>query len=408
MVSVDGNFAGVSSQFVRPKAATAAKPPPAPCEHTLFCDETGNSGSRFFHPDQPIYAEGGWLIKNVDIPRANALIESLERQHGYTPQTKGTSLKSNPRGRRYIQQVFDELRHLAAPFLYLVEKRYFVCAKAVETYFDPNYNPMVDPGETWDPATRQQRADLLYAADDDVVRDFAEAYRSKDAAAIAAVGERWEEALENAGQIGLALQLRVSLREIEAHMRSEFELADPTIPPGFDSMNMPALAQVFQLVEQNLPPCELLHDECASFEEVYRYVYNMVSAAEPATLRMRDGRRHQFGFESLRALNFGNSEQIAMLRASDYLVAGCTEFARQSFAGKEPPQDLADIAYPGLGMLMVWALSHQIGQPVPQFGEVMASERFIGPVFKRLTAMTGPARRPDSSRRPPRPNASPA
>jgi hypothetical protein len=35
---------------------------------TVFCDETGNSGTRFFSPDQPAYAEGGWFVGRAEGP----------------------------------------------------------------------------------------------------------------------------------------------------------------------------------------------------------------------------------------------------------------------------------------------------------------------------------------------------
>jgi hypothetical protein len=33
--------------------------PPA---HTLYCDETGSTGSRFLDAEQPTFIEGGWFV----------------------------------------------------------------------------------------------------------------------------------------------------------------------------------------------------------------------------------------------------------------------------------------------------------------------------------------------------------
>lgn len=54
--------------------------------HTLFCDETGNSGSNYYYPDQPIYAEGGWLVAHDQRENLDAAILEIERRYGFTPK----------------------------------------------------------------------------------------------------------------------------------------------------------------------------------------------------------------------------------------------------------------------------------------------------------------------------------
>ena len=285
------------------------------------------------------------------------------------------------------------LRHVAVPFVYLIEKRYFVCAKAVESYFDPVYNAAIDARETWSPEVRQARAEKFYAGPEELIAAFAEAYRIENGAAIATVGARWVEWFEAQGDTKTVAELRASLPTIAAHMQQEFScLHDEGLPRGFDSMNMPALVQVFQLVEQNVPPCDMLHDECATFEAVYRHVYNLHRDADPSAVVMDDGRKQIYGYENLNSLSFGNSEEHPFLRAADYLTASCTDFARRSFAGEDVPPDLAKLTYPGLGAIMVWALSHMLpeSERMPQLGQVLASERFVGRVFGQLHKMVHP------------------
>jgi hypothetical protein len=109
---------------------------------------------------------------------------------------------------------------------------------------------------------------------------------------------------------------------------------------------------------------------------------------------MTDGRKNVYGFERMNSLSFGDSEAQPLLRAADYLTASCTEFARRSLTGEEVPQDLAELAYPGLGAIMVWALSQMLpeSQRMPQLGQVMASEKFIGRVFGKLHMMMHPSK----------------
>jgi NAD(P)-dependent dehydrogenase (short-subunit alcohol dehydrogenase family) len=133
-----------------------------PTTHTLFCDETGNSGSNYYYPDQPIYAEGGWLVAHGQTEKLENAVLEIERSHRFTPKTKGTKLKDSTRGQEYL----DAVSRKATPFFYLVEKKYWICARAVGTFFDPNYNLTVAPIETFDPRINKVRADLLYAVPD--------------------------------------------------------------------------------------------------------------------------------------------------------------------------------------------------------------------------------------------------
>jgi hypothetical protein len=186
--------------------------------HTFFCDETGNSGSRFYYPEQPLYLEGGWIISNGDIPKTTEEILRLEADAGYTSKTKGASLKKSRPGRAYMRKVCEFMAQRAVPFVSIVEKRYAVCAKAVDTYFDAAYNPAISNEELWDPDARQARAQLFYDLQEDAIVRFAEAFRSMDSSAIVEVGGRWEELLRANGNGGAADQLAAGLPLLREHI----------------------------------------------------------------------------------------------------------------------------------------------------------------------------------------------
>jgi hypothetical protein len=348
--------------------------------HTFFCDETGNSGSRFYYPEQPLYLEGGWIISNGDIPKTTEEILRLEADAGYTSKTKGASLKKSRPGRAYMRKVCEFMAQRAVPFVSIVEKRYAVCAKAVDTYFDAAYNPAISNEELWDPDARQARAQLFYDLQEDAIVRFAEAFRSMDSSAIVEVGGRWEELLRANGNGGAADQLAAGLPLLREHIQGEFEtLSSDKLPSGYDSLNLPIMAQVFQTIEQNSPELDIVHDECASFEELYRHVFRMMRDAKHGELVLKDGRKHVTGFRAIKTLAFADSEEQPLLRAADYLVACCSEFGGLAFQSKPIEEDLAKAAMPAIGAIIVWALSkaHNLG-PMPKLGEMFASNTWVG------------------------------
>lgn len=358
--------------------------------YTVFCDETGNSGSRYFSPEQPVYAEGGWFVPNGQVAELEAAVLELEHNHGYVPQSKGTKLKDSRDGREYTAAVLERLGGTAIPFLYLVEKKYFICAKAVGTFFDPNYNSLVDPEEATHPDVRKLRAELLYAAPDEIHLAFAEAFRDQYAAGLVEVGKRWANVLAAAGQSGLAVQLRYSLQNLRRNMQEEFAGYNTLgLPRGWDSLNAPSFAQAVQLMEQAGLPCMLVHDECATLDAAFRHFYARYSEAERRIVLRQDGSIEIFGFRSLRSLSFANSELSPLIRASDYLLANCVDFTRRALAGTPIPDATRKSAGYGLARMMHEAKS----LPTPrsaalQIGELMASDVWIEQVTKAFFRQT--------------------
>lgn len=346
---------------------------------TVFCDETGNSGTRFFSPEQPVYAEGGWFVRNDQQADLEAAILELEKEHGYNPRSKGTRMKDSPFGRRYLATVLKKVSQSAAPFFYLVEKRYFICAKAVWTYFDPTYNSMIETEEPRDPAIRKLRADSLYTAPDSILLAFADAFRAQDSAGLVAVGRQWADALGAAGQGGLAMQIRFGLPHLRENLEEEFTLfGQMGLPKGWDTLNAPSFAQATQLIEQSGRPCQLLHDECATLEATFRYFFARYCDADRRIVSRADGSVEIFGFRNLRSLSFGDSEARPLLRAADYLLAGCSGFARLAAAGEPVPNDFRELANHGLSRMMHAALDRKPPPSVAgQTGEIMASDAWI-------------------------------
>lgn len=353
-----------------------------PTTHTLFCDETGNSGSRFNDPDQPLYAEGGWLVPHAACARLAGEFAEIETRFGYTPKTKGTRIKDSATGRSCIAAALEMLARDATPFFYVVEKRYFICAKAVETYFDPKYNPSIDPVETFDPRLRTLRADLLYGAPDAVVAAFADSFRQEDHVAIARIGADWANAMAACRQLGLATQLRVSLPMIAGHMEREFaKLRTTGLPKGYATLNAPSLAQAFQLIERSSPPCDMIHDQCDSLAAIYRYFFDRYRNAEHDVLPKLDGSGEIFGFRRLNSLSFGDSEMLPLLRASDYLLASCVDLCKRAVNREEIPVELRDASQHGLARMMNMAAGHHSDvRTSGQIGEIMASDMWISQV----------------------------
>lgn len=363
--------------------------PPA-ASHTLYCDETGNTGSRFLDPDQPVFAEGGWFIAKHRRAGAGDAIEKLERKfNAGTNELKGAKLAKTTKGQALIRAVCEAVgREGGIPFLYIVEKRYFVCSKIVETFFDPFYNPAIGTAETWQPERRQSDAQFFYDNGGILIDEFAEAYRTADPVAVKVNAEKWVEHLKKLGTSGYAERVAGVLPQIEDEIATERKHATSnTFPSGMDSLNLPIVAGVFQFVEQHCPfPCDIVHDQTASFAPVYQYVFNTFANARPSIVQMKDGRETHLGFDNAISLSFTDSQTEPLIRAADYAIAGTRKFVHLATTNQRIPHDVTWAAFGLLGSLIfgLCEAAHPSLGPMPDFTRVMSSKVWISNVVTRL------------------------
>ena len=362
----------------------------APPAHTLYCDETGSTGSRFLDPDQPTFIEGGWFVSNDERDGARGAIVNLEQEFSrQATELKGATLVKSSRGQALIRTVCETIGKMyGVPYVYAVEKRYAVCATIVDTFLDCAYNANVPTSDLWDPEKRQAEAQFFYDTGGPLIDDFADAYRRKDAAAVRRNAEEWTKHLNASGFKAQAVKLAGVLPKVEREIQSADASNRPQeIPPGIDALNFPIVVAVFQFVEQHCPyPCDIVHDRTASFEAIYAHFFRLFVGAAPAIMELKDGRQMHYGFTNAHSLSFADSKTEPLIRAADYALAGTRKFIQLAIAQEAIPPDLTQIAFGTLGSTLLQALTviHPSLEPMPTLSGYMGSREWRQRVFGRL------------------------
>jgi hypothetical protein len=356
-------------------------------EWALYCDESGNTGKNFADRAQPTFIEAGWYVRHDESRAIAEKIEQLEKRAGYTKaEIKGTKLLKSGKGRAFLRMVSELMGQSAIPYFYLVEKRYAICAKMVESLFDPLYNSAVRNDELWDPDARQELAQKFYEGPEDLIYIFGGAYREKNADAIYSNARQWLEHFRAHPAGDMATRIAAVLPVLKDEIQGEFDAFDQT-PTGYDSLNMPIWVMMFQNMEQHFPdPCDLVHDRIAEFQECFEHTYQSLRDGRRATMVFKDGRAFTSGLQKVVSLSFAESENEPLIRAADCIAATTREFAWRAFKGESIDEDLAKAVYPSLGALACWVLSNMhpsIGF-FPQLGTLMGSSEFCGKVFARI------------------------
>lgn len=137
---------------------------------TVYCDESGNTGSNFLDPQQPIYVLAGWWVDpNVEKNANDAVIRYLGSVPGSPRELHGAQLLRQSKGQSSTLQLFRELGALGCvPIFVLAEKRYCIAGKIIETFLDPYYNHLLCEEFAADVDMKQDIADTICELPEDI------------------------------------------------------------------------------------------------------------------------------------------------------------------------------------------------------------------------------------------------
>lgn len=145
----------------------------------VFCDESGNTGANYVDLKQPVYILTGWIVRLDSMNEIERTISSHFNDVGITSKDfKNLGFLKLRSGQKTILKLLDNLLQLQClPLFAFAEKRYCICGKMVDTFLDPYFNPLVDQAFFNNPDKLQETADILYELPDNLLNEFAVAYR---------------------------------------------------------------------------------------------------------------------------------------------------------------------------------------------------------------------------------------
>lgn len=138
----------------------------------LYFDESGNTGSNWLDKQQPYFVYGGWLMLDEKKKFAEQLLaDSFSDSKATELKSKKIWLKKRNQLIEFINKMIEEAK--AIPCFVIVDKKYMVAAKIVETFFDCAYNPFVNTYLNYKFELKKALADSL-SKNDTIINAFAE------------------------------------------------------------------------------------------------------------------------------------------------------------------------------------------------------------------------------------------
>lgn len=325
----------------------------------VYCDESGNSGPNYIDLPQPFYVLAGWLVPDDRVVDVNIAIDDFRKTHfRQRDELKASAVLRNDATKRKCADLFRALGQLHCVPMYLIaEKQFCVAGKIVETFLDPAYNTIVKNPFTYDVSSKQEIANTLYdRLPDEVIRQFAEAYRAPDAVTLAAALRKVVASVE----AHVSPELASAIGGCESFIDEIAQVEVETSPLGdvAGTLNMPCLVSFLMLVE-NLGrigmahPITVLHDQQHAYQDGYERIFKMHKgmtdwfARLPHTDTTYSNLRHVVKFE------MRESRTSLPIQAAD-LLAGSIHHCCRLAMGRDVVTDgdmaLAEVILPGLLM----------------------------------------------------------
>lgn len=289
---------------------------------TFYCDESGNTGVHWGDPDQPIFVHGGWLIPGSSQAALLAAIPRIRERHRLNaPELKWRQLARRDGGLAVFRDIFQVMLDTAAiPFFLAMDKDYLLAAKAVETFFDPEYNHFLP---------------MSFTAAFDIKKDLAEHLLLAPSALTEFAGLLRDGVQPSPERIeGLASQfadfLEAHQAPVLANMLRHFtqeELEDIGREFGADVWMRTTLGHsmiaLMQRLEQFLRPrgvrIEIVHDNIVRFEGLLGMVRGMFRESDGNDFHVINGEIRFFSMPTVDGMRLSESKEEPFIQLADLL-----------------------------------------------------------------------------------------
>ncbi|WP_181197965.1 DUF3800 domain-containing protein [Enhygromyxa salina] len=332
----------------------------------MFCDESGNSGINYLDTD-PFLVLAGFVVAGGARRKAEAavlsFVEDLDLPGGKEPKFRDVWRKS--RRARTLGMLRELGQARAFPVFYFMQKQFAVAGKVVDVLLDPLHNP----GSSWLPTTalreRQRLTQLVYTVRDDVLRDFAEAYKdpSENTPVFRSCIERLVEFAELQREPLLAAGFRGALDSLDAIIEAEdYDSIDDGKHAEYASLNVPALMQFMRKCDMVLDMYRpkqgtLVHDEQSQFERVFKFYVQMsqgigVGHSELEGVLDSQGMAvDRIGVRNIHRFSMRDSKGEPLLLAADCLAGGIARVLKLALEGQpwsDAEREFAELTLPAV------------------------------------------------------------
>lgn len=290
----------------------------------IFVDESGSTGPNLNEDSQPVFVHTGLLIPVVRKHDVRALAEQLRLELLPKSDELHVGVLNTANGRKRISRLLPELLAMrVCPLISIMERTIVRAAYLVDTCFDQEWNDKATARYMTSAEARQELSQTLVdTVPQEVMIQFASAFRRRDATAIAAaisiVGEKLRAAArtEEADVLAAAGQ----------HLSEQCEAIRETdnVATAMDTINVSSFAVIAAMGERaadalGFAAGKIIHDQCPQLA-AYEWTFNMMRTRADGDIAFDNGQVN-VPLRRVANLDAGDSKAEPLLQLAD-VIAG--------------------------------------------------------------------------------------
>lgn len=291
---------------------------------TFYCDESGNTGVHWGDSDQPVFVHGGWLIPEVHQGALLTAIPDLRRRHRLNaPELKWQQLAKRDTGPAIFRDIFETvLDNSAVPFFQVMDKDYLLAAKAIETFFDPQYNHFLPVGFASAFEIKKELAEHLLPASEElaVFADLLRAGVEPEPKRVDELAHQFADFIEKNNGPALAEMLRHFDTDELVAMGHEFG-ADVWMRTTLGHSMFALMNRLAHFLRPRETRIEIVHDNIVRFDELLTITRGMFHATGDFDTLMINGQAHFLSMPTVDRMRLGDSKDEPFIQLAD-LICG--------------------------------------------------------------------------------------
>lgn len=318
-------------------------------KHLFYIDESGNAGANLLDA-QPFFIIIGIGIRESHLDELESKFNALKIKYGFRSdeEIKGSELiksESNSLMREASGLILSEGLPITGV---IIERKFMTCGLIVETFFDPEYNDLLDNKWTYPLPIKVDIANHFYnylstntvrfAAQTVVIADIADLHQLLNLVQ-AEIAEKpiidginlvatMEGARKYIEDLSSVIKRVHNIKESNMHM-SKGTLKAPNVTSFFDMLHR------IEHIYDNHPEADvgLVFDSSSQFDRPFREIYELLKRAGPAKMEFPDRMPLTFGFTRINSFEVKDSAATPLLQSADFFATGLRYIHELSLAG---------------------------------------------------------------------------
>lgn len=309
-------------------------------------DESGNTGTNWLDPDQPFFIYGSWLIEDKNKYEIEKLFVQWRSGRQPTSEYKSNKLFKTNKSKKSLEELLFQIldKNLAKPFFLIMEKRFMIAAKIVETFFDPAYSGYFNNQLTWPVEIKRQLANVIVKNGEDSFFENFLKLLNQDTIKIElmkSLRDDLSKIFESVGLMEISVLVKNFNEESLIKMKEEFGPLVNNFGKNFLTLTIPGVIQLLHQINlfseiNDYIGVNVVHDNLRGYDSIFQTIsQNLFSDGREIQLIGIDGRYMSNNFTKLKDFTWEDSKSNTYIQLADFLNGFIQYTAKKSLSTRE-------------------------------------------------------------------------